>query len=93
MRFYLFAASLLVLVSFAARAGGQQPEAAQKNLAEVGKRLSNPLSDVWALFARFTLNSSDGNATSTDPKVGGAMLRRRGSIWCAAGREKRRHCS
>jgi len=74
MRFYLFAASLLVLVSFAARAGGQQPEAAQKNLAEVGKRLSNPLSDVWALFARFTLNSSDGNATSTDPKVGGAML-------------------
>jgi len=74
MRFYLLAASLLVLVSFAARAGGQQPEAAQKNLAEVGKRLSNPLSDVWALFARFTLNSSDGNATSTDPKVGGAML-------------------
>jgi hypothetical protein len=74
MRFYLLAASLLALVSFAPGARGQQPEASQKNLAEVGRRLSNPLSDVWALFARFSLNSSDGNATSTDPRVGGAML-------------------
>ena len=74
MRFYLLGASVLALVSFASGAGGQQPDAAQKNLAEVGRRLSNPLSDVWALFARFSLNSSDGNATSTDPKVGGAML-------------------
>ena len=46
------AASLLALVSFAAMAGGQEPEAASKSdLAETGKKLSNPLSDVWALFA------------------------------------------
>lgn len=77
MRSYLLAASLLVLalVSFAPGAGGQQPAVAQNSdLAEAGRKLANPLSDVWALFTRFTLDFADGNATATVPKVGGAML-------------------
>jgi hypothetical protein len=75
MRSYLFAASLLALVSFAPGAGGQQPAAAPgSDLAEAGRKLSNPLSDVWALFSRFTVDFADGNATSTNQKVGGAML-------------------
>jgi hypothetical protein len=75
MRSNLLAASLLVFVSFAAGAGAQQPGAApQTDLAEAGRRLANPLSDVWALFSRFTLDFEDGTATSVNPRVGGTMI-------------------
>ena len=76
MRLYLFwAVTLLACLSFVRGAGGQQPERAPENdLAATSKRLSNPLSDVWALFTRFTLNYADGDAGSLDPRVGGAML-------------------
>jgi hypothetical protein len=75
MRSYLGAASLLAFVSFAPVAGGQEPGAASaSDLAETAKRLSNPLGDVWALFARFDLNFADGEVNSGDPKIGSKMI-------------------
>lgn len=44
------------------------------NLAEIGAKLSNPVSDVWALFTEFDLNFSDGDINQGDAKVGGRML-------------------
>src|SRR4029077_1481315 len=66
-------ALLLAFVSLAIPARGQQtavqpgggvtaPEAG--DVSETGKKLSNPLSDVWALFTEFDLNFSDGNMNS-----------------------------
>ena len=75
MRSQFLAASLLALFSLAPAAGAQQSAAAQTgDLAEAGRKLANPLSDVWALFTRFTVDFADGNATATNAKVGGAML-------------------
>ena len=39
-----------------------------------GQELSNPLSDVWALFTRFDANFADGDVNQGDAKVGGRML-------------------
>jgi hypothetical protein len=75
MRSYLGAASLLAFVSFAPVAGGQEPTGtAESNVAETGKRLSNPVSDVWALFTRFGLSFADGDVNSGDSRVGGSMI-------------------
>ncbi len=75
MRSHLGAASLLAFVSVAPVAGGQEPTAAsQSDLAETGRKLSNPLSDVWALFSRFDLNFSDGDVNLGDEKIGSKML-------------------
>jgi hypothetical protein len=76
MRSFLWTASLLALVSFAPMANGQEPGAAASasDLAETAKRLSNPLSDVWALFAHFDLNFADGDVNLDNPRVGGKML-------------------
>jgi hypothetical protein len=75
MRSYLGAASLLAFVSFAPVAGGQEPKAAsESDLAETGRKLSNPLSDVWALFARFDLHFTDGDVNSGDSRIGGRMI-------------------
>ena len=75
MRSFLGAASLLAFVSFATAAGGQEPKgASESDVAETGRKLSNPLSDVWALFSRFDLNFADGDVNSGGSKVGGAML-------------------
>jgi len=43
------------------------------NLAEIGAKLSNPLSDVWALFTEFDLGWSEGDI-SGEHKFGSAML-------------------
>jgi hypothetical protein len=75
MRSYLGAASLLAFVSFAPVAVGQEPTgAAESNVAETGKRLSNPVSDVWALFTRFGLSFADGDINSGDSRVGASMI-------------------
>ena len=75
MRSYLGAASLLAFVSFAPVASGQEPKAAsESDLAETGRKLSNPLSDVWALFARFELNFADGDVNSGDSQIGSRMI-------------------
>jgi hypothetical protein len=75
MRSYLGAASLLAFVSFAPVAGGQEPKAASEtDLAETGRKLSNPLSDVWALFARFALHFAEGDVNPGDSRIGGRMI-------------------
>jgi hypothetical protein len=44
------------------------------SLAEIGAKLSNPVSDVWALFTEFDLFFSDGDVNKGDAKIGGRML-------------------
>jgi hypothetical protein len=48
--------------------------AGQGNLAELGAKLSNPLSDVWALFTEFDVNWSEGDISDGEHKVGSNML-------------------
>ncbi len=47
--------------------GGSQ----QASLAEVGAKLSNPVSDVWALFTQFSFTSSDGDLNTGESPIGG----------------------
>jgi len=65
--------SMLAGSSFAE--GGPTTGAAGKHgsLADVGAKLSDPTSNVWALFTEFDLSFSDGNVNNGDPKVGGDM--------------------
>jgi hypothetical protein len=42
-------------------------------MGEIGAKLSNPVSDVWALFTEFDLSFSSGNFNSGDDKVGASM--------------------
>ena len=44
------------------------------SLEEVGAKLANPVSDVWALFTEFDLNFNDGDLNEGDAKVGGRMI-------------------
>jgi hypothetical protein len=44
------------------------------SLSEIGKKLANPVSDVWALFTEFDLSFSNGDVNRGDAKVGGRML-------------------
>jgi hypothetical protein len=75
MRSFIGVASLLVFVSFAPLASGQEPNGASvSDVAETGRKLSNPLSDVWALFSRFEVGFGNGDANSGDSRVGSAML-------------------
>jgi hypothetical protein len=46
----------------------------QGNLAEIGAKLSNPVSDVWALFTEFDVYFSDGDVNEGDSQAGGRML-------------------
>jgi hypothetical protein len=54
---------------------GDQPGSGGKHgsLAETGAKLSNPVSDVWALFTEFDLSFNNGNANQGDDKVGSLM--------------------
>ena len=76
-------ALLLAFVSLAIPARGQQtavqpggsitaPEAG--DVADTGRKLSNPLSDVWALFTEFDFNFSDGNVNSGHLRAGGRTI-------------------
>jgi len=51
-----------------------QPASEGGSLAEVGAKLSNPVSDVWALFTQFGLTWSDGDFNGGDPEIGGNMI-------------------
>jgi hypothetical protein len=42
--------------------------------SEIGAKLSNPVSDVWALFTEFDLAFSDGDLNKGRPQVGGRMI-------------------
>jgi len=44
------------------------------SLAEVGAKLADPTSNVWALFTEFDLSFSDGDSNTGDPKIGGDMV-------------------
>ena len=44
------------------------------SLAEIGAKLSNPVSDVWALFTEFDLTFSDGDLNTGNAKIGGRMI-------------------
>jgi hypothetical protein len=69
----------LAFASFAVVASAQEPstsprpgsDAHQPDVAEIGAKLSNPVSDVWALFTQFGLTFSDGDLNTGDPEVGG----------------------
>jgi hypothetical protein len=75
VRLLVGAASLLAFVSLGQVATGQEPtEGPASDAAETGKKLSNPVSDVWALFTRFGVNFADGDVNSGHSRVGGSML-------------------
>jgi len=44
------------------------------SLAEIGAKLSDPTSNVWALFTEFDLSFSDGDVNTGDDKIGGNMI-------------------
>jgi hypothetical protein len=44
------------------------------SLADVGAKLSDPTSNVWALFTEFDLTFNDGDVNTGDPEIGGQML-------------------
>ena len=76
-----FAALLVAWVSFAATARAQEPSPAaaggaaeQSDVAEIGQKLANPVSDVWALFTEFDLEFSDGNVNEGGAELGGDMV-------------------
>jgi hypothetical protein len=74
-RSYLGAASLLAFASFAPVALAQKPEpASEGDVAETGKKLSNPVSDVWALFTHVDLNFADGDVNAGDSRVGSRLI-------------------
>jgi hypothetical protein len=54
-------------------AGGAAAQSEHDSLADVGAKLSNPVSDVWALFTEFDLIFSDGDVNTGDPQVGFSM--------------------
>lgn len=59
----------LLLVALPGRGQGPQPDAAggkveQSDLAEIGAKLSNPVSDMWALFTEFDVEFFDGDHRS-----------------------------
>jgi hypothetical protein len=60
---------VLLGVAFATPALAQDA----KDLAEMGKKLANPVSDVWALFTEFDFSFSDGNLNDGDWKFGSTM--------------------
>jgi len=74
----IFVAALLAVGT--ARAEPTSPAAAgaegagKANLAEIGAKLSNPVSDVWALFTEFDVYFSDGDVNTGGSEPGGRML-------------------
>jgi hypothetical protein len=44
------------------------------SLANVGAKLSNPVSDVWAMFTQFGITVSDGNLNENAGEIGGNMI-------------------
>jgi hypothetical protein len=76
------AALLLAFVSLAIPARGQEigvqrggetaPEA--DDVSKTGNKLSNPLSDVWALFTEFDFTFSDGNLNTGRKRAAGRTI-------------------
>src|SRR5258708_2830582 len=72
------------LILFGGTAYGQQDlsgqqkvssQSGQRDLSEISKELTNPVSNVWSMFTEFDLFFSDGNIKNTGgSKVGGRMI-------------------
>jgi hypothetical protein len=79
-RLALFFAVLLLFVSSKALAEESKAKKSIESgtehgsLSELGAKLSNPLSDVWALFTEFDVNWSRGDLSNDDYKTGGDMI-------------------
>lgn len=56
----------------AVSADGAQSE--HGSAAEVGAKLSDPTSNVWAMFKQFGITTSDGDFNTNDPEIGGNMI-------------------
>lgn len=54
--------------------GQLSAQSGQGSLSEIGAKLSNPVSDVWALFTEFDLYFSDGDINKGSSEVGGRMI-------------------
>jgi hypothetical protein len=76
-------ALLLAFVSFAtgarAQEAGTQPGSGAArtdfvDVSETGKKLANPLSNVWALFTEFDFNFSDGKLNPGHQQAGSRMI-------------------
>jgi len=65
----LLVAWLLPAIALAQPEAGEA-ESEHKNLGQVGAKLSNPLSDIWALFTEFDFFLSNGNVNQGDDKLG-----------------------
>ena len=44
------------------------------SLADVGAKLSDPTSNVWAMFTQFGITWSDGDVNTGDAELGGNMI-------------------
>ncbi len=58
----------------APKTGANPPASEHGSAAEVGAKLSDPTSNVWAMFTQFGLTTSDGDVNTGDPKFGGNMI-------------------
>jgi hypothetical protein len=71
----LLVAAALPATAIAQEAGASKPGGAHPDyLADVGAKLSNPVSDVWAHFTQFGLTFSDGDVNTGDAKVAANMI-------------------
>ncbi len=70
------AATLLLLAAtpMSALAQDAGADSEQASLAEVGAKLSDPTSNVWALFTEFDLTFNDGDVNTGNAEIGGNML-------------------
>ena len=59
-------------LTFEPGSGSTQGES--EDLQEINRKLSNPVSDVWALFTEFDLFFSGGNAKRGSDEIGGRMI-------------------
>ena len=55
-------------------AEGADASSEHVDLAEIGAKLSNPVSDIWALNTQFGLTFNDGDVNTGDPEVGFNMV-------------------
>jgi len=56
------------------KVSAEQPGHEHGSAAEVGAKLSDPTSNVWAMFTQFGLTTSDGDFNTNDPEIGGNMI-------------------
>ncbi|HET6491182.1 MAG TPA: hypothetical protein VFG28_15605 [Syntrophales bacterium] len=80
---YVWSVILLVLLVLpggtvrAQQSGPDSPkggDSGQASLDEIGAKLTNPVSDVWALFTEFDFTFSDGDLNTGESKIGGRMI-------------------